>query len=156
MKIVAVAVTASLSLSLAGCALDNKSPDGGGAAADATAPQRSAAVALQPTVVAADVSPQAVPDQVGPSQAVVGEAAAAPRAADADVRDAKEAAEEAARKIFDAGVRAATKIKEVGLGAVQAVREAGDDDGRAQGEHARLDRELVAGDEAAAAESGED
>lgn len=151
MKTVAVAMTASLSLLIAGCALD-KSVDGS-AAHPAAAQQSGAERPARLTVAAA---PSAAGDADEPAAAaeatperVVG-ASAARNTGDETVRDAKEATEEAARKIFDAAVGAATKIKEVGRGAVQAVRDANARDKAAHGEHANLDDDLVAAEDASA------
>jgi hypothetical protein len=152
MKTVAVAMTASLSLLIAGCALDT-SVDGS-AAHPAAAQQNGAERPARLTVAAAPSAAGDADESAGaaggaPERGVVG-APATRNTGDETVRDAKEATEEAARKIFDAAVGAATKIKEVGRGAVQAVRDANARDKAAHGEHANLDDDLVAAEDASA------
>lgn len=157
MNIVAVAVTASLSLSIAGCALD-KSVDGSAAdpgAAQQSRAERPARLTVAAAPSAAGNTEQAAADAVP----APGDAAAAPPArpaGDETVRDAKEATEEAARKIFDAAVGAATKIKEVGRGAVRAVRDSNARDKDDHDEHAKLDDSLAAAQDAAAADMAGD
>lgn len=151
MNIVAVALTALLSLSTAGCALDHKTADSGDAA-DGALVLDDANAGSRPIILAAERSPGPEQDDnakdtpAAPAAAAEPSEPPAPAASDTEqVRDAKEAAEEAARKIFDAGVRAANKLKEVGLGAVQAVRDSASDDAAAQDAPGGHDQELVAG-----------